>query len=345
MAGIRQAAVLGLGGWGTALALVLRQKGITVSIWGHDGQYAAEVARTRVNRKYLDGVALPEDLVITGALDVLKDAGMVILAVPTQHIRGVLTGLKAAWPAQSPPVVSAAKGIENGTLLTPTGIVAEVIGAQTPVGVLSGPSHAEEVARGLPASVVAASASDGLAEAVQEAFRCERFRVYTSRDVVGVELGGAVKNVIAIAAGMCDGLKLGDNAKSALLTRGLAEMARFGRAQGADPMTLFGLAGMGDLITTCFSPFGRNRSVGRQIGEGRTLEEVLRGMVQVAEGVWTTRSLRDTARRRGVEMPITEAVYAILFEGKPPAAAVRELMTREAGQEQEKSQIPNHKSQ
>lgn len=339
MTPVRRATVLGLGGWGTALALILHQKGASVSLWGHDAAYAGEVGRSRDNRKYLPGVPIPEAVAVSSSPPTLREADLIVLAVPTQHIRAVLESLKSAWPVPSPPVVSAAKGIENGTLLTPTGIVREVLGGVS-VAVLSGPSHAEEVARGKPASVVAASEDEGLARRVQDAFMGDRFRVYTSRDVTGVELGGAVKNVIAIAAGICDGLQLGDNTKAALLTRGLVEMARYGAAHGADPMTLFGLAGLGDLITTCFSPYGRNLSVGRRIGTGERLDAILKGMVQVAEGVWTTRSLRQVALRRAVEMPITEAIHAVLFEGKPPREAVHDLMRREAKGEMDEFRVP-----
>lgn len=332
MAATSRVCVLGLGGWGTALALVLHHKGADVSLWGHDAAYAEDVARARENRKYLPGVRLPDGIHIAGLPASLAGADLIVLAVPTQHLRSVLDACRAAWPRPSPPVVSAAKGIENGSLLTPTQIARSVLG-DVPAVALSGPSHAEEVARGKPASVVAAAASAELAKRVQGAFMSDRFRVYTSRDVAGVELAGAVKNVIAIAAGICDGIRLGDNAKAALLTRGLVEMARFGRAQGADPMTLYGLAGMGDLITTCFSPYGRNLAVGRQVGEGKSLEEVLKGMVQVAEGVWTTKSVRAGAARQGIDMPITDAVHSVLFERKPPADAVRDLMTREAKEE------------
>lgn len=335
MANASSACVLGLGGWGTALALVLHHKGAAVSLWGHDAAYADHVARTRENAKYLPGVRLPEGLRISGSPPPLGGADVIVLAVPTQHLRAVLERLRGAWPNPSPLVVSAAKGIENGSLLTPTQIARSILG-DVSAGVLSGPSHAEEVARGKPASVVAASASEALAKRVQEAFMSERFRVYTSRDVTGVELAGAVKNVIAIGAGICDGLQLGDNAKAALLTRGLVEMARFGRALGADAQTLFGLAGLGDVLTSCYSPYGRNLGVGRRVGAGTPLEDVLKSMAQIAEGVATTSSVRDVARRRGIDMPITDAVHAVLFEHKPPAEAVRDLMTRTAKEEMDR---------
>ncbi len=225
------------------------------------------------------------------------------------------------------PLVSVAKGLEMGTHLRPTEILRELVrGSRT--AVLSGPSHAEEVARGLPATLVAASEEDDLSRSVQRLFMGETLRVYTASDVVGVEMGGGLKNIIAIAAGICDSLRLGDNAKAALLTRGIVEIARLGTALGARRPTFFGVSGIGDLITTCYSPHGRNLYVGREVGKGRPLAEVLRGMAMVAEGVWTCKAALDLARVRGVEMPITEAVVRILHEGKPPLESVRELMAR-----------------
>ncbi len=323
--------VVGLGGWGIALAVHLHRKGHAVSVWGHPTAGVDAVAKTRASDRFLPGEKIPTGIAIGGSGSVLGGAGLLVLAVPTQHIRGVLLSLASDWPA-GVPVVSVAKGIELETGLAPTGIV-RAARSDAPLAVLSGPSHAEEVARGLPASLVAASSDTALAKRIRDAFMDERFRVYTSADVTGVELGGALKNVIAIAAGICDGLKLGDNAKAALLTRGLVEMTRYAAAAGADTRTLYGLAGLGDILTTSYSPHGRNLAVGRRIGAGDRLDDVLRGMAQVAEGVWTAKAVRDAARVKSVDMPITDAVCAILFDGKAPAAAVRELMTRAARDE------------
>jgi glycerol-3-phosphate dehydrogenase (NAD(P)+) len=323
--------VVGLGGWGIALSILLRKKGFDVSLWGHPTSGVDDIAKSRTSDRFLPGVKIPAEIAVSGSPDALRGAGLVVLAVPTQHIRGVLSSLKPGWPSGA-PVVSVAKGIEVGTGLPPTGIVRAALG-DVPLGVLSGPSHAEEVVRGLPASVVAASADAALAKRVQDAFMGERFRVYTSADVAGVELGGALKNVIAIAAGICDGLKLGDNAKAALLTRGLVEMTRYAAAHGADPRTLYGLAGLGDILTTAYSPHGRNLAVGRRIGAGERLDDILEGMAQVAEGVWTAKAVRAAAQAKGLAMPIAEAVHAILYGGKPPAAAVKDLMTRSAKDE------------
>ncbi|MFP4057335.1 MAG: NAD(P)H-dependent glycerol-3-phosphate dehydrogenase [Candidatus Brocadiia bacterium] len=325
--------VVGDGGWGTALALLLCGKGHAVRLWGAFPDYVAEMGRRGENVTFLPGIPLPEELELADDMAAaVAGAGLLVAAVPTQFMRRVLERLAPCCP-RGVPVVSVAKGIEERTLLRPTQVVRDVLG-RVPVLALSGPSHAEEVARGLPTTVALASRHAGRARAVQEAFMSQRFRVYTNTDVVGVELGGAVKNVIAIAAGICDGLGLGDNAKAALLTRGLAEMRRLGTALGARRATFAGLAGVGDLITTAISPYGRNRAVGVAIGEGHGLRDVLASMEQVAEGVRTTRSVRALARRHGVEMPITEQCYRVLFGGKDPRRAVDDLMRRAAKDEE-----------
>jgi len=327
-----QVAVVGDGGWGTALALLLVAKGHAVRLWGAFPDYVETMRRGRENAKFLPGIPLPDALVLSADLgEAVAEADAIVAAVPTPFMRRVLARLARGCP-RGTPIVSVAKGIENGTLLRPTQIIADVIG-RVPVVALSGPSHAEEVARGLPTTVAVACRNTALARRVQRLFMTDRFRVYTNPDVVGVELGGAVKNIIAIAAGICDGLGLGDNAKAALLTRGLAEMTRLGVAMGARRDTFAGLAGMGDLITTCMSPYGRNRAVGMQIGQGRTVGDILGGMEQVAEGVRTTKSVRALARRHRVEMPITEQCYSVLFRGKDPRRAVSDLMRRAAKDE------------
>jgi glycerol-3-phosphate dehydrogenase (NAD(P)+) len=320
------AAVIGDGAMGTAMAGLLVGRGLRVTLWSPFAEYAEELSRTRRNPKFLPGVDLPAALTVTAEGADLPPADLVILAVPTQFLRGVLERLKPHLPADA-LYVSVAKGLEVGSLLRPSEIVAAVLGDR-PFAALSGPSHAEEVAVNLPASVVAAAADESLARAVQETCRTSRFRVYTSVDVIGVELGGALKNIIAIAAGICDGLSLGDNAKAALMTRGIVEIARLGVALGADAATFNGLSGIGDLIVTCASRHSRNRAVGEAIGRGEPLDHVLARMVQVAEGVWTTRAARDLARRAAVDLPITDAVYACLFDHKPPLDALTDLMLR-----------------
>ncbi|HUU43330.1 MAG TPA: NAD(P)H-dependent glycerol-3-phosphate dehydrogenase [Planctomycetota bacterium] len=321
--------VIGDGAWSTTLAVLLAKKDFDVSLWTLFDEHAARLRRTRENVKFLPGVTLPH------ALEILSpESGSVgsfdlgVMVVPTQYIRTWLETARGCL-GKLDTVVSGTKGIENGSLKRPTEIVAEML-APSRIAVLSGPSHAEEVSRGLPTTVVAASDDPALAEDVQRTFSTDRFRVYTSTDTLGVELAGATKNVIAVAAGICDGLGFGDNSKAALLTRGLVEIARLGEALGAERATFAGLAGIGDLITTCYSPFGRNLAVGRALGKGERLDDVLERMAPVvAEGVPTTRSVREIARKRRVEMPITEEVHHILFDGKPPLAGVSDLMGRD----------------
>jgi glycerol-3-phosphate dehydrogenase (NAD(P)+) len=325
---VAQALVLGDGGWGTTLALLLHRQGYPVRLWSAFPEHAEELRQVRENRRFLPGVGLPRELEITAdPLSAAEGADFVISAVPTQYLRGVLQRFEEALPG-AVPIVTATKGIEMETFRTPSQILRDVLGTR-PLCVLTGPSHAEEVARKKPASLVAASHDTAFARRVQRVLSSSAFRVYTSPDPFGAELGGALKNVIAIAAGIGDGLELGDNAKAALLTRGIVEMARFGRSRGANPETFFGLAGIGDLVATCCSQHSRNRAVGEAIGKGKKLEEVLSSMRSVAEGVWTARALfgpeSDLAE---VSMPIAEQVHAVLFEGKDPRKAVLTLMTR-----------------
>lgn len=323
-------AVIGCGGWGTALALLLDSLGHRVAVWGVEPAYMAQMHSTRLNPRYLPDMPIPPGVDLSGDMEqCVAGSELVVAATPIIYMRSVCERLA---PLLKPDqlVVNVAKGIEEHTLLTGSQIVTDVCGPEVPVAGLYGPSHAEEVARGLPTSVVATSRVRDAARRVQALFMAPRFRVYTNTDVVGVELGASIKNVIAIAAGVCDGLGFGDNAKSALLTRGLAEMKRLGIAMGAKGATFAGLTGLGDLITTCVSPYGRNRAVGARIARGETLEQILSSMEQVAEGVRTTRSACELADRYSVEMPITREVNALLFEGKKPLDALQDLMTRAA---------------
>lgn len=319
--------VLGAGGWGTALAMVLERNGARVRLWGHDAAYADEIATTRRNPKFLPGVTLPAAIDVSGALTRSDGPWDIILSiVPTQFLRSALASLEID-DRQATLVVSGSKGIERGSLELPS----EILRTRFPracLVALSGPSHAEEVARGLPASLVAASRQVDDARRAADALNSSAFRVYTSQDMIGVELGGAVKNIIAIAAGIADGLGLGDNTRAALITRGAHELARLGKALGARRETFSGLAGIGDLIATCTSPHSRNRAVGLRIGGGETLEVILRSSEKVPEGVDTTRSLVDLAGQRGLDLPITEQVHAILFQAKAPREAVQSLMSR-----------------
>lgn len=326
--------VLGNGGWGTALALAALQNGHDVRLWGVEADYVAETARSRTNPRYLPGIALPPGLVVTSdAAVAARGATLLVSAVPTQYLRATLTRLAPELPA-GVPVVSVTKGVENTTLRRPSEVIAETLGTRA-IAVLSGPSHAEEVARGGPTSVVVASNDAALCATVQRALGTDRLRIYATDDVLGVELAAAVKNVIAIAAGACDGLGLGDNAKAALITRGNAEITRLGRALGARPETFAGLAGIGDLITTCTSRHGRNRAVGERLGRGERIDDILGSMVQVAEGVRTAESVVGLAKSVGIEMPISEQVHRILFGGQSPKAALQALMTRAQRSERE----------
>lgn len=324
----RKVTVLGDGGWGTTMCLVAAQNGHEVTLWGHDPDHLKALAYARENQLFLKGVSLPETLRFEWDMKkAASTADLVVVAVPTKFLRSVFEGHTGLIP-EGADVVSLTKGIERETLLRPSQLL-ETCLACDPVAVLSGPSHAEEVAKGLPASVTVASRELALAERVQSVLMTGALRIYTSDDVVGVELGGALKNVIAVAAGIATGLGLGDNAMAALVTRGLAEITRLGIALGADPLTFAGLSGMGDLITTCISPHGRNRAVGLAIGQGKTLKEVLSEMEMVAEGVTTVVSARDLGRQVGVDLPITEETWNILYNDKDPHTAVTDLMTRE----------------
>ena len=325
--------VLGGGGMATACAIVLAEHADqTVSIWARNSDFARDMATLRFNRRLLPDVRIPDAIDITSDIaTAVKDADVLVAAIPTAYLRQALTDIAEQLPT-GVPVISTIKGLENETFARPSQIIASVLGPRS-VAVLGGPCHAEEAARRLPASVVIASADIAFAETAQKLFSTERFRVYTNRDIVGVELAGALKNVIAIAAGICDGLGYGDNAKSALITRGLTEMTRFGRALHADEKTFFGLAGLGDLITTCVSRHGRNRGVGERLGKGESITDVLASMTAVAEGVTTARSIHNLARAQGIDMPITHQVFAVLFEGKSPAAATDSLMQRPAREE------------
>lgn len=321
-------AIIGCGGWGTALAVLLEAVGHRVTIWGVDPDYVEEMRETRRNPRYLPEVDIPPGISLTGEMEeCVPSADVVVTATPTIYLRDVCRRMEPHLDRRS-LVVNVAKGIEEETLLVGTDVVKDVCGEDLQIAGLFGPSHAEEVAQGQPTTVVAASERPELARRVQELFMCPTFRVYTNRDLVGVELGAALKNVIAIAAGICDGLDYGDNAKSALLTRGLAEISRLGQAMGARRRTFAGLTGLGDLITTCVSPYGRNRSVGERIAQGESLEDIVEEMDMVAEGVRTVRSGCELASMYGVDMPIFREVYAVLFGDKDPREAGRELMQR-----------------
>jgi glycerol-3-phosphate dehydrogenase (NAD(P)+) len=325
---MKKIVILGDGAWGTALALVLERGGHQVALWSKFPDYAAQMRERRENVKFLPGVPLgPSVEVVSG---VAPAGDLYIAAVPTQFIRPTFQEMSASLPKKA-LVACVAKGLEQSTGKRPSEILREVLRTARIVA-LSGPSHAPEVARGLPASIVAAGEGRA-AKAVQSLFGGTSVRVYTSGDMLGVELGGALKNVIALGAGLSDGLGLGYNAKAALLTRGIVEMARLGVAMGARRQTFFGLSGIGDLITTTTFPTGRNLSVGRALGEGKKLEEILGGMNSVVEGVWTTKAALALARKHKVDMPITEELHKILHEGKSAKEALKDLMKRDQRRE------------
>jgi glycerol-3-phosphate dehydrogenase (NAD(P)+) len=327
--------ILGDGAMATVCSILLTNGGHSVKIWGAFEESIEALLQDRENRKLLPGVKVPPQVLLTANdADCFDGATLILCAVPTQYIRSVCERLKKYAP-RDVPIVSVAKGIENNTLLRPTQIIKDVLhcGVSSKhsdlLCALSGPNIAAELARYLPATAVAAAEDESLAQRVQAAFSTQWLRIYTNADVVGVELAGATKNVIAIAAGILDGLAAGNNAKAALVTRGLVEITRLGVAMGAQESTFQGLAGVGDLITTCVSPEGRNRTVGEQLGKGRKLNEILEKLPSVAEGVPTTKAVVELARRYKVEMPITEAVHAVLFEGREVIRALSDLMSRD----------------
>jgi len=326
----KRVTILGAGSWGMAVSHLMHLQGCRVTLWEFDQDDYQLLASTRSNPSRLKSFTLDEGVAVTDDLAAaVSDSEIVALAVPSQHLRETVRRIKSEL-AGVPAIVNLAKGVERNTLRRMSEVIVEETGLDPGrIATLSGPSHAEEVVDDIPTTVVAASASMELADSVQALFSVGHFRVYQSRDIIGVELGGALKNIIAIAAGIVDGLGLGDNTKGALMTRGLAEITRLGIAIGARPETFAGLSGMGDLVTTCISKHSRNRHVGDCIGKGERLDDILAGMNMVAEGVQTTHSGFQLARRHQIEMPITEAVYQILFEGKPASEAVGDLMERQ----------------
>jgi glycerol-3-phosphate dehydrogenase (NAD(P)+) len=332
-------AVIGAGAWGTALSIALGRKGThRVRLWAHEPEVRDSISSRGVNDLYLPGQALPKSVGATNSYEeALRGAAIVVSVMPSHHCRVVLEQV-GEYLTPEMLLVSATKGLEGGTLLRMSEVIHEVVRARrgfTPaVGALSGPSFAKEVARGDPTAITIASQNSALAETVQREFSDPQFRVYTNSDVVGVELGGALKNIIAIAAGVCDGLGLGYNSIAALITRGLAEITRLVVACGGRQETMAGLAGLGDLVLTCTGGLSRNRSVGVELGQGRTLTDIVANMHgMVAEGVFTTHAAVELARTRGVEMPITAQMDAILNHGKSPQAAIHDLMTRSAKSE------------
>jgi glycerol-3-phosphate dehydrogenase (NAD(P)+) len=325
-------AILGDGGWGTALALLLHFKGERVSLWGAFEDYVSYLEAKRINSKFLPGIKIPAGIEITHDLRAcLADRRLVILAIPSQYLRSVLRQARRSCLPDA-LYLSVTKGIEVGSLKRMSEVIHDELG-KVKFAVLSGPTIAHEVAKGLPTAAVIASHDLKARQRLQEIFSTDKFRIYTNDDVVGVELSGSLKNIIAIACGISDGLGFGANAKAALLARGLAEISRLGLAMGAKARTFSGISGLGDLVTTCISPYSRNRFVGEQIGRGRPLRRVQSHMQMVAEGVPTARSAYALSRKYRVEMPITKEVFSVLYKNKSPLTAVRDLMSREKKEE------------
>lgn len=321
--------VLGDGGWGTALACLLKNKGFDVSLWGAFKDNIEALKKDRENKKFLPNIKTPTGLQFTSDMRVAcDDANLIVVAIPSRYLRQVLIRNIDSLKGSKACLVSVIKGLEQGTLKRMSQVISEILG-ETDLAVLSGPSIAPEVARDIPTTVVASSSDETISRRVRDVFRTERFRVYTNSDLIGVELGGALKNIIAIAAGISDGLGFGANTKAAILTRGLLEMSRLGEAMGASVETFKGLSGLGDLITTCVSKEGRNRGFGESIAKGKDPGEILKHSIMEIEGVWTTKAALELGKKFKIDLPITQQVYSVLFEKKSALSAVNELMTRE----------------
>ncbi len=324
---IKDITILGDGGWGTTLAIHLAHKGYNVKLWGPFPDYIRYLDRYRINKKFLPGIKIPRSIQFSSELAVsLKNSDLAILALPSKFALKLIQQLKTLDLSKE-IFLSVIKGIEENSLKTISQIITEECG-RVPLAVLSGPTIAMEVAQGLPSTAVIAAKDIKLAKTLQTVFNSPTFRIYTNTDVIGVEMGGSIKNVIAIACGVCDGLGFGSNTKAAVLTRGLAEMTRLGTAMGARPQTFFGLSGLGDLVTTCISPRSRNRSVGEKLGQGKSIQHITRNMDMVAEGISTVKALFKLAQQFRVEMPITNAVYRIIYKGQKSHQAVTDLMNR-----------------
>ena len=325
--------ILGDGGWGTALALLLYKKGFPVSLWGAFPEYISYLNRKKENTKFLPGAKIPAGIEITHDLKkALEGKKLIILAIPSQHLRNILKRLKRINYSRQATYLSVIKGIEIKTLKRMSEVIRDELG-NIKLAVLSGPTIAQEVVHGIPTTAVIAAEQKNLRKYLQKIFMTDKFRVYSNKDVVGVELGGSLKNIIAIACGISDGLGFGANTKAALLARGLVEISRLGKAMGANLHTFSGISGLGDLVTTCISPYSRNRYVGEQIGKGKTLKYIQSHLQMVAEGVPTTKSAYKLSLRYKIQMPITKEIFAVLYKNKSPQKAVRDLMTRKSKEE------------
>jgi glycerol-3-phosphate dehydrogenase (NAD(P)+) len=325
---IRRTAILGAGGWGTALAVLWAKQGNKITLWGNDPARAESVRATRENAEYLPGVKIPDAIEVTSEIADCTNADLVVFVTPSTALRPVATRLRASLSDSNSVLLSCTKGIEHGTGLRMSEILTQIF-PQNTIAVLSGPNLAIEVSRDLPTATVLGCRVPECAEELQRHLGSERFRIYSSDETIGIELGGALKNVFAIAAGISDGFGLGDNSKAALVTRSLAELLRLGTAMGGNPKTFYGLSGAGDLIATCFSQHSRNRRVGEKIGRGERLQQISAGTHMVAEGIPTAKSAYECARKLNIETPIIDQIYSILYEGKRPDQAIQELLARD----------------
>lgn len=325
---IRSTAIIGAGGWGTALAVLWSKRGNPITLWGNDPGRATRLRETRENAEYLPGIHVPESIIVTSDISDCARADLIVFVTPSVALRGVAKRLQAAGLGRDAILLSGTKGIEHGSGKRMTEVLSEIFPDNT-VAVLSGPNLAVEVSRDLPTAAVLGCRNSQCAEELQQYLGGERFRIYSSDETIGIELGGALKNVFAIAAGASDGFGLGDNSKAALVTRGLAELLRLGTAMGGNPRTFYGLSGAGDLIATCFSQLSRNRRVGERLGRGETLEQISGSTHMIAEGIPTAKSAYECARRLQVETPIIDQIYSVVYEGKRPADAMQALLARD----------------
>ena len=325
---IGRTALVGAGGWGTALAVLWAKRGNEITLWGHNAERTEKIRVSRENLEYLPGVKLPESIQVTSDISHCAEADLIVFVTPSTALRSVANQLRATLSGSRPVLLSGTKGIEHGTGMRMSQVLEEIF-PQNTVAVLSGPNLAVEVSRDLPTATVLGCPVAECAEELQRHLGSERFRIYSSDETIGIELGGALKNVFAIPAGVSDGFGLGDNSKAALVTRSLAELLRLGTAMGGNSRTFYGLSGAGDLIATCFSQHSRNRRVGEKLGRGETLEQILSATHMVAEGIPTTKSAYECARKLKVETPIIDQVYSVLYEGKRPDQAMQELLGRD----------------
>jgi len=332
---MKKISVIGMGSWGTTLAILLAEKGVSVTGWEWLRERALEMQKNRINKSFLPDCPFPENLSVTNNVNKAASFGdIIVIAVPSQFVRNTIS--KAKSELMHKYIVSVTKGLEIDTLMRMSQVIIDVTGISAEnIAALSGPTHAEEVSKKLPATIVAASINKNFANEIQKIFMTNYFRVYTSSDIVGVELGASLKNVIAIGAGIADGMNLGDNSKAALITRGLREITRLGVKCGANPHTFSGISGIGDLVVTCESKYSRNRFVGEQLAKGKTLKEITESMEMIAEGIKTTQAAYKLSRKMNVEMPITNTIYNILFNGLSPKKGLIRLMTRSAKSEDE----------